>query len=188
MIASTDAQKDECTERQQLSFDGGEVCGTCAKIERQNRQRYIDHRSIYKGYTQSGHSRAGPANSDRTISGTSARRRAILACDIGETMNKRPRRSHTVAFKAKVTLAAIKGEKDARRRRPYRAFHGSMHLEGRARACPLLMVSKAGSRYLFCRASLSEKRFTLFRTHSRQKSPDSCSVGARFHGAAAHYR
>jgi hypothetical protein len=35
-----------------------------------------------------------------------------------------------------------------------------------ARAYPLLMESKAGSKFLFYRASLSENRFTLFRTHS----------------------
>jgi transposase len=29
----------------------------------------------------------------------------------GETMTKRPRRNHTAAFKAKVALAAMKGEK-----------------------------------------------------------------------------
>ena len=29
----------------------------------------------------------------------------------GETMTRRPRRNHTAAFKAKVALAAIKGEK-----------------------------------------------------------------------------
>ena len=34
------------------------------------------------------------------------------------------------------------------------------------RAYPLLMESKAGSKFLFCRASLSENRFALFRTHS----------------------
>ena len=38
-------------------------------------------------------------------------------------------------------------------------------LEG-LRAHPLLMESKAGSRFLFWRASLSENRFALFRTHS----------------------
>ena len=29
----------------------------------------------------------------------------------GETMNRRPRRNHTPAFKAKVALAAIKGDR-----------------------------------------------------------------------------
>jgi general secretion pathway protein G len=37
---------------------------------------------------------------------------------------------------------------------------------GRARAYPLSMKSKAGSKFLFCRASLSKNRFALFRTHS----------------------
>jgi transposase-like protein len=32
-------------------------------------------------------------------------------CSAGETMSKRPRRNHAPAFKAKVALAAIKGEK-----------------------------------------------------------------------------
>ena len=36
----------------------------------------------------------------------------------------------------------------------------------RPRAYPLLMESKAGSKSLLCRASLSENRFALFRTHS----------------------
>jgi Transposase and inactivated derivatives len=33
------------------------------------------------------------------------------ACESGETMSKRPRRNHTASFKAKVALAAVKGEK-----------------------------------------------------------------------------
>jgi transposase len=32
-------------------------------------------------------------------------------CGKGETMTRRPRRNHTPAFKAKVALAAVKGEK-----------------------------------------------------------------------------
>jgi transposase len=32
-------------------------------------------------------------------------------CGAGETMSRRPRRNHTPAFKAKVALAAVKGEK-----------------------------------------------------------------------------
>jgi transposase-like protein len=32
-------------------------------------------------------------------------------CGTGETMSKRPRRNHTPAFKAKVALAAVRGEK-----------------------------------------------------------------------------
>jgi len=32
-------------------------------------------------------------------------------CQTGETMSKRPRRNHSPAFKAKVALAAVKGEK-----------------------------------------------------------------------------
>ena len=54
--------------------------------------------------------RAGRGNLDRTISGVSARRRARLARESGETMSRRARRTHTPAFKAKVALAAIKGE------------------------------------------------------------------------------
>jgi len=34
------------------------------------------------------------------------------------------------------------------------------------------MVSKAGSKFLFCRASLSENRFALFRTHSKAMVTD----------------
>jgi len=34
-----------------------------------------------------------------------------MACESGETMSRRPRRNHTPAFKAKVALAAIKGER-----------------------------------------------------------------------------
>jgi hypothetical protein len=44
---------------------------------------------------------------------------------------------------------------------------GTMRNAPSARAYPLLMESKAGSKFLFYRASLSENRFTLFRTHSR---------------------
>jgi hypothetical protein len=34
-----------------------------------------------------------------------------MACGSGETMSRRPRRNHTPAFKAKVALAAIKGDR-----------------------------------------------------------------------------
>src|ERR1700692_3459736 len=34
-----------------------------------------------------------------------------MACESGETMQRRPRRNHTPAFKARVAFAAIKGEK-----------------------------------------------------------------------------
>jgi transposase len=33
------------------------------------------------------------------------------ACESGETMSKRPGRNHTASIKAKVALAAVKGEK-----------------------------------------------------------------------------
>ena len=35
----------------------------------------------------------------------------LVPANSGETMSKRPRRNHTAAFKAKVALAAVKGEK-----------------------------------------------------------------------------
>jgi transposase-like protein len=34
-----------------------------------------------------------------------------MACESGETMSRRPRRNHTPAFKAKVALAAVKGDR-----------------------------------------------------------------------------
>src|SRR5262249_38659484 len=34
-----------------------------------------------------------------------------MACESGETMSRRARRNHTPAFKAKVALAAIKGDR-----------------------------------------------------------------------------
>jgi transposase-like protein len=34
-----------------------------------------------------------------------------MACESGETMSRRPRRNHTSAFKAKVALAAVKGDR-----------------------------------------------------------------------------
>jgi len=34
-----------------------------------------------------------------------------VPCESGETMSRRPRRNHTPAFKAKVALAAIKGDR-----------------------------------------------------------------------------
>jgi transposase-like protein len=34
-----------------------------------------------------------------------------VACESGETMQRRPRRNHTPAFKAKVALAAITGDR-----------------------------------------------------------------------------
>src|SRR6202795_4677744 len=34
-----------------------------------------------------------------------------MACESGETMTRRPRRNHTPAFKAKVALAAVKGDR-----------------------------------------------------------------------------
>jgi hypothetical protein len=35
----------------------------------------------------------------------------VVARESGETMSRRPRRNHTPAFKAKVALAAIKGDR-----------------------------------------------------------------------------
>src|SRR5262249_41102017 len=37
--------------------------------------------------------------------------RHAVACESGETMSRRPRRNHTPALKAKVALAAIKGDR-----------------------------------------------------------------------------
>ena len=34
-----------------------------------------------------------------------------VPCESGETLNRRPRRNHTPGFKAKVALAAIKGDR-----------------------------------------------------------------------------
>ena len=34
-----------------------------------------------------------------------------VACESGETMQRRPRRNHTPAFKARLALAAIKGDR-----------------------------------------------------------------------------
>src|SRR6476659_1092604 len=34
-----------------------------------------------------------------------------MACESGETMSRRPRRNHTRAFKSKVALAAVKGDR-----------------------------------------------------------------------------
>src|SRR4051795_5640124 len=34
-----------------------------------------------------------------------------MACESGATMQRRPRRNHTPAFKAKVALAAVKGDR-----------------------------------------------------------------------------
>jgi transposase len=34
-----------------------------------------------------------------------------MACESGESMSRRPRRNHTPAFKAKVALAAVKGDR-----------------------------------------------------------------------------
>jgi hypothetical protein len=47
-----------------------------------------------------------------------------------------------------------------------------MRVEMAARAYPLLTESKAGSTFLFYRASLSENRFTLFRTHARSRAAE----------------
>jgi len=35
----------------------------------------------------------------------------LVACESGETMQRRPRRNHTPGFKAKVALAAVKGDR-----------------------------------------------------------------------------
>ena len=37
--------------------------------------------------------------------------RQPVACELGETMQRPPRRNHTAAFKARVALAAIKGDR-----------------------------------------------------------------------------
>src|SRR5258708_4430765 len=54
--------------------------------------------------------RGGRPNSDRSISGISAGERRGCRGS-GATMTRRARRTHAPAFKAKVALAAIKGEK-----------------------------------------------------------------------------
>ena len=55
--------------------------------------------------------RAGFGNLHRAISGASAWQRARLARESGESMRRRPRRNHASAFKAKVAIAAIKGDR-----------------------------------------------------------------------------
>src|SRR5262245_48062116 len=55
--------------------------------------------------------RAGFGNLHRAISGASACQRARLARESGESMSRRPRRNHTSAFKAKVAIAATKGDR-----------------------------------------------------------------------------
>src|SRR5271166_495362 len=54
--------------------------------------------------------RGGWANLNRAISGFSARARQGCRGS-GENMSRRARRTHSPAFKAKVALAALKGEK-----------------------------------------------------------------------------
>src|SRR3954451_10074099 len=54
--------------------------------------------------------RAGSGNLDRRAEWSFCLT-AADGCGKGETMTRRPRRNHTPAFKAKVALAAVKGEK-----------------------------------------------------------------------------
>ena len=55
--------------------------------------------------------RAGPGNLHRTLSGVSSDGGHAVFRESGETKQRRPRRNHTPAFKAKVALAAIKGDR-----------------------------------------------------------------------------
>src|ERR1039457_3894671 len=54
--------------------------------------------------------RAGLENLDSGIIGVSACPRPRWLPNRRETMSRRPRRNHTPAFKAKVALAAVRGE------------------------------------------------------------------------------
>ncbi len=59
----------------------------------------------------SGVPRAGLGNLNRAISGVSADSGHAVPSELGETMYRRPRRNHTPTFKAKVALAALKGDR-----------------------------------------------------------------------------
>jgi hypothetical protein len=52
-----------------------------------------------------------------------------------------------------------------------------------SKAYPLPLASKAGSKLLFCRASLPENRSTLFRTHSSAGLLVRLKDNANFHKA-----
>src|ERR1043165_8666292 len=54
--------------------------------------------------------RAGPGNLNRAIMEFLPDSGHAVPSESGETMTRRPRRNHTPAFKAKVALAAIKGD------------------------------------------------------------------------------
>src|SRR5665213_1304789 len=54
--------------------------------------------------------RAGPGKLDSPLSGVLATCRANMPCDWSKSLSRRPRRNHSPSFKAKVALAAIKGE------------------------------------------------------------------------------
>src|ERR1043165_200292 len=55
--------------------------------------------------------RAGPGNLNRAIMEFLPDSGHAVPSESGETMSKRPRRNHTPAFKAKVALSAIKGDR-----------------------------------------------------------------------------
>src|ERR1700722_2565191 len=75
--------------------------------------------------------RGGRANSDSSISGKSAWERRECRRS-GVTMTRRARRMHNPAFKAKVALAAIKGEKTLAELAQQYAVHPNQITAGKA--------------------------------------------------------
>ena len=73
--------------------------------------------------------------------------RHAVACESGETMNRRPRRNHTPAFKAKVALAAIKGDRTLAQlasslmSTPIRSHRGRLSLRAGPPMCSVLAAA-----------------------------------------------
>src|SRR5665213_246478 len=96
----TSKRVQECNYLQAL--EGGIVSSHVSTLHRFN----LDDDPMHVG---SG-GRAGPGKLDSPLSGVLATCRANMPCDWSKSLSRRPRRNHSPSFKAKVALAAIKGE------------------------------------------------------------------------------
>jgi transposase len=78
--------------------------GSCSRADRPARDRAAGDRAAAR--TRPASYRVGRRAGAREKTASNA-----VPCESGETMTRRPRRNHTPAFKAKVALAAVKGDR-----------------------------------------------------------------------------